>query len=437
MSQSIFLQKAKVPIYSYYIPHSIFFMFDEQTEKFYAGLLKEHGSPLFLINEKKLKESYENLSAALKEYYPKNLIAYSYKTNYLPAICETLSKFGARAEIVSGFEYDIAKKIGTEGKNIIWNGPHKTDEDLKNALREKCRLNIDNKEELGRLEKIAKEMGTVVNIGLRVYSESNARIFQTWSRFGFCIEDHEAESVVRMTLRELPHLKICGLHTHLGTNISHPEIYRSVIQKLGQFNASVIRKNNISLQYIDIGGGFPLPSNKPRYLGEWGVPPIGDYVKNIADALSAYFKDELPLLIIEPGRYLVGDAVKLFATIISQKIKGGEQWVVVNSSISALPRAEYIDYPVAVSQKQKSDAGGKINTVIFGLSCMPNDILGRAQLPALREGDVVEISGVGAYSITSSSQWIALRPAVVFVKENEETKPISEREAAKDVIFLK
>ncbi len=408
-------------------------MFDGQTEKLYINLIKEYGSPLFLINEKKIEESYENLSAALKKHHPHSFIAYSYKTNYLPAICETLARLGASAEIVSSFEYKLAKKISVEGKNIVWNGPHKTDEDLKNALKEKCYINIDNKEELLRLEKIAKEVETAANVGLRVYSESNARIFQTWSRFGFCIDDGEAESVIEGWPQNFPHLKIIGLHTHLGTNISHPDIYSDAIQKMGRFNSEFLKRHNVVLQYVDIGGGFPLESNKPRYLREWKVLPIEDYAKVIGQSFSEFFGGDI-FLILEPGRFLVGDAMRLLTTVISKKVKSQEQQVVVDSSVSILPHAEYTDYPIRSVAKNRSD---EINSILFGVSCMQTDVLGRTMLPNLNAGDLIEISGVGAYSVVRGSQWIILRPGVVIIKKDGGAKLVSNRENLEDVVFLK
>src|SRR3989344_9409335 len=105
------------------------------------GLLKQYGSPMFVISERIIKKKYRLFSEALQKYYPNSQIAYSVKTNYLPGVVNTMKTLGCWAEVVSGFEYWLAKKIGFPENQIIFNGPDKKDSELETALKNEAAVN--------------------------------------------------------------------------------------------------------------------------------------------------------------------------------------------------------------------------------------------------------------------------------------------------------
>jgi len=153
-------------------------------------LIREYGTPLFVISEKQVRRNYNKLRKAFSRY-PKCLIAYSYKTNYLPAVCNILHQDGAGAEVVSAFELLLAKKLGVPSSKIIFNGPGKSDNEIEMIIDEDIALvNADSIEELERINQIAKAKGKIVDVGIRVKPE--VPDFLVWQKFGLDIATGQA-----------------------------------------------------------------------------------------------------------------------------------------------------------------------------------------------------------------------------------------------------
>ncbi len=397
------------------------------------GLLRRFGSPLFVVSESVLQEKYRTIRKSMDDYYPNSTIAYSFKTNYIPGICAVFKKAGAGAEVVSGFEYGLAKKLGYDGENIIFNGPYKKEEDLERAIKDNCTLNIDNIEELKRAAAIAERLGTSTAIGIRVFSETLILTYGTWGRFGFCVEDGEAFDVFTLIRNEFKGLNVVGLHVHLGTNIPHPETYQAIIRTIGKFVSRLKEEYGFSPAYIDIGGGIAIPGNQPVGKDFWRIPPVREYCKAIGELMHEQFSSHPPLLIVEPGRYLVGEAAVFLTSVISvKKLDKDKQKVVVDSSINMMPSATFIRHPITAL-----GTGDKLlASSLFGISCTQTDILGEALLPPLCEGDILTVHNVGAYSMSRSNQWISPRPAVIMLHDNGEVTLLRRREREEDMVSL-
>ena len=154
------------------------------------SLVQEYGSPLFVYSEQTIIDKYLELKAAFSLRYPNVIHAWSYKTNYLKSICKIFHNLGSWAEVVSMMEYEMATRLGVKPSNIIFNGPAKSYEELKKALVEGALVNIESIDELSDFERIADEINTPVNIGIRVNMSLEPYI--SWNRFGFNIEPGQA-----------------------------------------------------------------------------------------------------------------------------------------------------------------------------------------------------------------------------------------------------
>jgi len=396
------------------------------------NLLEKFNSPLFIVSERIIKEKYQKLKDTLCVFYPDSKISYSYKTNYLPAICKILKDCGAAAEVASGFEYWLAKKLGYSGGDIIFNGPYKKDDELLNAIGDGCILNIDNYFELLRIEKIAKERSAIAKIGLRVNTNHSRHGSSPWNRFGFNIENGEAMAMCLKIRKEFKNLEIVGIHSHLGTNISDVSIYRLAMEKIVDFIVEIKKSIDIKMEYIDIGGGFAVYGNKLKTAAEESITSVSDYVNAVVQPILKKL-DYKPLLIFEPGRFLVAEAMTLFTKVISKKEIEGVRTITIDSSISILREAAFIDFHISAVVKENISLAP---TVIFGSSCTQSDVLGRANLPLLEVGDVLAIYNVGAYSLPRSSQWIFPRPAIVLIKSSNEAELARRAETYEDLIHL-
>ncbi|MDX2415141.1 MAG: hypothetical protein QNK33_08110, partial [Bacteroidales bacterium] len=283
-------------------------------------LLKEHGSPVYVLSEKTIRETYQQAYNAFSSRYPKVNFAWSYKTNYLDAVCRVFHDEGSWAEVVSGFEYDKAINNGVNGSQIIFNGPDKSDEDLEKAVANSSLIHIDHFDELYSLLAIAETSDLTPKVAIRVNMDTG--VYPMWDRFGFNYENGDAWDALNRIMMSKK-LELVGLHTHIGTYMLSANAYGIAAAKLADLAFRIDRKYDHSLKYIDMGGGFASSNTlKGAYLpGKDTVPSFDDYAEAITAALlnSEINPAKLPALILETGRALIDDAGYLLGTVLANK----------------------------------------------------------------------------------------------------------------------
>lgn len=398
-------------------------------------LIREYGTPLFVISEKQIRQNYNRLRKAFSKY-PKCFVAYSYKTNYLPAVCNILYQEGAGAEVVSAFELLLAKKLGVPSSKIIFNGPGKTDEEVEMIIDENIALvNADSIEELERIDQIAKAKGKIVDVGIRVKPEISD--FFVWPKFGMDIASGQAFKAYQRASK-LKNLNVVGIHAHIGTQICSTRPYTDCIRQMAQLMAKVNAELGIEIEFVDVGGGFGVPGFTPLYPVEDKIEnpaEIEQFGESIVDTLLSCIADyELPepTLVLEPGRIIITDPVLILTMIEGTKLIGGNtKSIVVDAGLNVIMFAPYY-YHRIVSVELKGGAWELVD--IYGPLCMQTDILGvNRELPTLKRGDFLAILDAGAYSISLSQQFIRSRPPVVLV--NGEKKNLVRRGETFDDIF--
>ncbi len=238
-------------------------------------LLKEHGSPVYVLSEKTIRETYQQAYNAFSSRYPKVNFAWSYKTNYLDAVCRVFHNEGSWAEVVSGFEYDKAINNGVKGSQIIFNGPDKSDEDLEKAVANSSLIHIDHFDELYSLLAIAEKSDITPKVAIRVNMDTG--VYPMWDRFGFNYENGDAWDALNRIMMSKK-LELVGLHTHIGTYMLSANAYGIAAAKLADLAFRIERKYDHSLKYIDMGGGFASSNTlKGAYLpGKDTVPSFDD-----------------------------------------------------------------------------------------------------------------------------------------------------------------
>ncbi|NDD28814.1 MAG: diaminopimelate decarboxylase [Proteobacteria bacterium] len=377
-------------------------------------LVARHGSPLFVISEAELRRRYRELDRAFRLRYPRTTIGYSYKTNYLSAICAVLRQEGAWAEVVSGFEYDIALALGVPGSEIIFNGPMKRRHELEQAVADGALIHADSLEEVADLEAIGARLGRRIPIGLRV----NMRLTdEPWDRFGFNLENGDARQMAARVASS-PSLRLSGLHTHVGTYITDVDVYARAAVRVAELCADLRRGSGVELDHLDFGGGFAA---RTRLHGqalpvEHVVPSIDRYAEALTSALMRgdFPVDRLPRLIIEPGRALVAEAVQLITSVVScKRLSDGRRGLVLDAGVNLLPTSWWYEFDVMAVK----ETSGVVDTVnLYGPMCMNIDCLRQnVPLPPVGAGDLLVVRNVGAYNLAQSMQFIQLRPAVVML----------------------
>ena len=383
-----------------------------------SALVEEYGSPVFVFSEKTLVERFREMRDAFTRRYPRVRMAWSFKTNYLDGVCRVFQKEGAVAEVVSEFEYDKAVNLGFDAAKIHFNGPYKPESALEKAFAAGATVHIDHFDELALAEKVAARLGVRPGVALRLNFSVDGT--PAWSRFGFNIDNGQARDAVRRLIAG-DKLDLVGIHCHQGTFIQDMEVYRSAARRMAEFGNELRREHGITLDFIDMGGGFASTNNlKGTYLrGDQVTPSITRYAEAICDGLEHldYPPNEMPTLVLENGRSLVDPAGSLISTVLANKrMPDGRRGLVVDAGVNLLFTSFWYNHDVVPAQ---SFPGAPEPTIIYGPLCMNIDVVRETLLyPPMRVGERVVFRSVGAYNVTQWLQFITYRPAVVLISKS-------------------
>ena len=398
-------------------------------------LLEKYGSPLFVVSEQTIRETYREAKQAFETRYPKVQFAWSYKTNYLNAVCRVFHQEGAWAEVVSGMEYDKALRNGVKGSRIIFNGPSKTREDLLKAISNDSLIHIDHFDELFLILELAQSSDKKPKVAIRVNMDTG--IYPRWDRFGFNYENGEAwEALNRIMISRK--LELTGLHTHIGTYIMSADAYRVAASKLADLAYNVERKFKHNVRYIDLGGGFASKNTLKGayYTGIDTTPSFEDYAEAISGALisSNLNPEKLPVLILETGRALIDDAGYILGTVIANKrLSDGRRSLIVDVGVNLLFTSFWYEHEIYPA---KGETQFTEETTIYGPLCMNIDVLRAAiDFPVLKQGDRFVIKRVGAYNTTQWMQFIHNRPAVVLIDSEGQSHIVREHETLDTIMY--
>jgi diaminopimelate decarboxylase len=396
-------------------------------------LIRQFGSPLFVISEKTIRETYKKAKHAFTTRYPRVQFAWSYKTNYLDAVCRIFHSEGSWAEVVSGFEYDKALLNGVKGSQIIFNGPDKTDEDLQKAIENDSLIHIDHFDEMYAILSLAEQLDKKPKVAIRVNMDTG--VYPMWDRFGFNYENGDAwDAVNRIKINEK--MELVGLHAHIGTYMMSADSYRIAAGKLADLAYGIEKKYGVNIRYIDIGGGFASRNTLKGayYPGTDTTPTFEEYAEAISSAIlnSSLDPRNLPTLVLETGRALVDDAGYLLGTVIANKrLSSGNRATIVDVGVNLLFTSfwyEHEVYPAAPVSEHLEE------TTLYGPLCMNIDVLREAiAFPLLKKGDHFVIKRIGAYNMTQWMQFITLRPNVVMIDTQGKPHIIRKREEMENI----
>lgn len=399
-------------------------------------LLEKYGSPLFVFSEATIRNKVREFNNAFQTRYPSFQAAWSYKTNYLNAICKIFHEEGSWAEVVSAFEYRKARYNGMPGNKIIFNGPYKPYEALKLAIEEGAHVHADHLDEISDIIKIAEETGKSVEIALRLNMDTG--MYPAWSRFGFNIETGHALEAARKIASTNGKVKIIGLHSHIGTFLTDPGPYKRAAKKVAELYQKLKRDLSQPMQYIDLGGGFPSNNKlKAQYLpGSVQIPSIDSYAEAITSSLyEAFEPDEPPHLFLESGRALVDESGFLLSSVVANKtMPNGKRSIVLDAGVNYLYTATWYDFRISPT---KYFTGTYEDVILNGPLCMNIDVVrDNCLLPNMQRGDSLVIHPVGAYSVTQWMQFIEMRPAVVLIRPGGKVEKIRRKEQMEDLVKI-
>ena len=395
------------------------------------------GTPCHIYSQATLTRHLNVLKEAFAEADP--LICYSVKANSSLAILKLLAEMGTGFDIVSGGELFRVLKIGADPARVVYAGVGKTRREIEYALESGILMfNVESKNGLEAINAVAESQGTTAAVALRLNPDVDPKTHRHTttgkkeSKFGIDLEI--AGAIVR-NLDALPHVKLTGLDTHLGSPINTVDPYVEALNKVLPFLEKV-RAAGHEVEYINIGGGYGI-----EYKGGETATPA-DY----AAAIMPLVKESGCRLIIEPGRFIVGNAGILLSRITYVKESGDKTFAVCDAAMNDLIRpALYDSYhkiwpvttdaPLSECLDARADRNGYAAFDVVGPVCESGDFFAKDRvLPRMAEGDLLSIFSAGAYGMSMSSNYNSRPRAAEVMVSGPDYRVVRERETYDDLI---
>lgn len=394
-------------------------------------------TPYFLLDEPILQRYFDMLTGALKENWPNYRIGYSFKTNSLPWLVNFYKKQGTYAEVVSRDEYGLAKYLGFQDSEIVYNGPYKDEQSFRDVVLAGGYVNVDSKWELEWLTKLSgdleeekaeeKEKVSEIHVGIRVnfnleqMCPGETTMGETSGRFGFSYENGEFAKALSY-VRALPHVKVTGLHLHSSSKSRSVQIFRSIAQMACRLK----KEFDLTLSYVDIGGGY--------CGGMEGRPEYPDYFPAIAEELHREFDPEQTQLVVEPGISLISKGSFFVTSVIDVRDIRDTRYLITDGSRfnidATMIKSSYLYH----TKLQNPSAPVMERQEITGYTCMECDRLFTMEnLPELQTGDQIIYENVGGYTISLNPLFIQYFPAV-YVRNGEQMTEVRKKWTAKEYV---
>lgn len=384
-------------------------------------------TPYFVIDEMILQKYYDMLTGSLAQNWNNYLVGYSFKTNSLPWLVSFVKKNGAYAEVVSEDEYLLARYLGYEDHEIIYNGPYKSESSFRAVLLAGGYINLDSKLEISWLEALAAEypdrifsVGIRANFDLEKMCPGETTMGEVSGRFGFCYETGKF-ALALQALRAIPNVSVVGLHLHSSSKSRSVNIFRSI----AQMACKLQQEFRLTLSYVDLGGGY--------CGGLEGRPEYPDYFPVVAEELSKCFTPDQTKLIVEPGVSLISKCTTFVTSVFDVRDIKGTRYVMTDGSrfnidatmikTSHLFHVLYEDnVPGNDGPKEAASKDRPLmdEQVISGYTCMECDRLFLYEKqPELLPGDKIVYENVGGYTMSLNPLFIQYFPAVYVKRPNE------------------
>jgi diaminopimelate decarboxylase len=389
-----------------------------------SDIIKKVETPCFLLQEEELRRSISGFQQALSNEFNCSTVGYSVKTNSVPYCLNIANSMGCYAEVVSADEYNLAKLCGFHPQNIIYNGPLKNRDSFVDAITGGAILNIETKREIDWLQELPKDktysVGIRLNINISHISPEDADGDNDNSRFGFSEETSEFHDALSIINRS-PNIHLAGLHIHRTAHSRSLRFYENSIR----FACETIRKYNLNIDYLDIGGGyFGIFANKPTFV---------DYAQIFRKVLEKYNLTHLHV-IVEPGNGLVASCFHFISEVIDVKHVEKDCWFVTTDG-SRNDIDPFFRKSSYMTQLFSSSNGPTVKEqIVSGCTCLEYDrIFTIDNSNLMKVGDHIMFRNVGAYTMCLSPLFIRYFPNIYVI--NEETLSlIREKWGAKEFL---
>jgi len=392
-----------------------------------ANVAKEHGTPCYVYSKKHIVDAFTSFQNAFASH--PNQICYAVKANSNLSILRLFAKLGAGFDIVSQGELYRVLQAGGDPAKVVFSGVGKTDQEIRFALEKNvgC-FNLESEGELYKINKIAGELNKKAPISFRVNPDIDAKTHEKIStgmkknKFGIAYE--RAIHMFREA-KGCENIQIKGIDCHIGSQITQITPFIDAAAKLLKV-VDELKKEDIHLEHIDIGGGLGIVYNKETTIS------VNEYAQRVLEIMQGRSEK----LMFEPGRFLIGNSGVLLSRVEYLKHHEGKNFCIIDAAMNDLMRpALYEAYHKVINLKEPKDLNGKEMVYdIVGPICETGDYIAKEREIYVEEGDVVAILSAGAYAMSMSSNYnTRLRVAEVLI-DGSKSHIIRERETYEDLV---
>jgi diaminopimelate decarboxylase len=370
-------------------------------------IAKKFGTPIYCYSYKQLKDNINTFKKSFKSFSP--LICFAIKSNTNVGLIREIKKFGLGADVVSIGELMMALKAGINPKKIVFSGVGKTSNEISYAIDKKILLiNAESKSEINEIERIAKSKQKIVNIGIRLNPNTDAKTLKQIStgkkenKFG--VDEKTFFSIVNYS-KLSKNINLKCLSVHIGSQILDHRPYEKMLKVLDK----AIRKSNFKFEFIDLGGGMGISyekTNKSLNYQKYNI------------AIEKFLKNHKSKIIFEPGRSIVGNIGSLISKVIYIKENYKKDFIILDAAMNDLMRpALYGANHKTLPVKKTSQTSKKIYEFVGPICESTDKFTTLKKFQKLKEKDLVIMCDVGAYGMSLSSNYnVRPKPAEVLIK---------------------
>jgi len=391
-----------------------------------TALARRHGTPLWVYSATAIRGAVDEVRDAFGVRHP--LVCYAMKANGTLAILRLVVREGCGAEVVSGGELFQARRAGVPADRIVFSGVGKTDEEIRAGLRAGILMfNVESEPELEAIARVARHEGRRARVAIRVNPHVDPHTHQYITtgthenKFGI---DWSLAEAAFVKAAAMPSIELAGIHTHIGSQITDPRPFGATLARIESLLDRLARRG-ITLRWRNIGGGFGI-AYRP---GEHRLS-IRRMVRLFRHRLAAR-----PMgLIVEPGRYLVGEAGALVARVIYVKHGVNRTFAITDAGMNDLVRpCLYEAHHEVVPVRRRAGAPTRVDVV--GPICESSDFLALGRrLPPVHGGDLLAVLGAGAYGMAMSSNYNGRCRAAEVLVDGSRATLIRRRETYRDLV---
>ena len=405
-------------------------------------LAREYGTPLYLMDEDKIRASCRTYTAAFRRHFgPAARPLYASKACSFKRIYEIMREEGMGIDVVSAGEIHTALLAGYDLGQAYFHGSNKTDGDIRYAMdRGVGCLVADNAEEIQAIAAEAARRGVRQKVLLRLTPGIDPHTYEAVStgkvdsKFGSAIETGQAEEITLLTLRQ-PHVELAGFHCHVGSQVFAEDVFERSAVIMLEFIARMERVHGYQARQLDLGGGYGVRyvDSDPRLDVDAKVAQVAAAVKGACGRLGI----PLPEIHMEPGRSIVADAgLTLYTVGAVKRIPGYKNYVSVDGGMTDNPRFALYGARYTCLPASRMDEPRHLLCSVVGRCCESGDIIQEGVLlpEGVGRGDLLAVCTTGAYNYAMASNYNRLpRPPVVMLRGGTEAYVAVRRESLEDL----